>query len=36
MVALKTYLDNRPDIQDLGPDLLEAAQQLLSSDRELV
>jgi exonuclease SbcD len=30
MTALKTYLDNRQDIKDLVPDLLEAAQNLLS------
>ena len=30
MTALKTYLDNRQDIKDLVPELLEAAQNLLA------
>ena len=35
IAALKTYLDNRKDIRDLVPDLLEAAQKLLNSNDEL-
>ncbi|MGL5032620.1 MAG: exonuclease subunit SbcD [Microcystaceae cyanobacterium] len=34
MVALQTYLDNRQDIRDLVPDLIEAAQKLLNSDAD--
>ncbi|MEB3310697.1 MAG: exonuclease subunit SbcD [Snowella sp.] len=32
--ALKTYLDNRLDLKDLVPDLLQAAQQLLHGEQE--
>ena len=34
LAALRTYLDNREDIQDLKPDLLAAAEQLLTQDTE--
>jgi exonuclease SbcD len=32
LAALKTYLTSREDLQDIAADLLEAAQQLLTSD----
>ncbi|OKH26734.1 exonuclease sbcCD subunit D [Hydrococcus rivularis NIES-593] len=32
--ALKTYLTSRDDLKDIMPDLLEAAQSLLDSDRD--
>jgi exonuclease SbcD len=32
--ALKTYLDNRLDLKELGPDMLEAAKNLLNGEQE--
>lgn len=32
--ALKTYLDNRDDLQDISEEMLEAAEQLLTGDTE--
>jgi exonuclease SbcD len=32
--ALKTYLDNRLDLKELGPDMLEAAKNLLNGGRD--
>jgi len=32
--ALKTYLDNRLDLKELGPDMLEAAKNLLNGRQE--
>ncbi len=32
--ALKTYLDNRLDLKELGPDMLEAAKNLLNGKQE--
>ncbi|MGA1623621.1 MAG: exonuclease subunit SbcD [Synechocystis sp.] len=34
LAALRTYLDNREDIQELKPDLLAAAEHLLTQDSE--
>jgi exonuclease SbcD len=34
LAALRTYLDNREDIQALKPDLLAAADHLLTQDTE--
>ncbi|KJH70343.1 nuclease [Aliterella atlantica CENA595] len=34
MEALTTYLNNRPDLQDISAPMLEAAQRLLSADTE--
>ena len=32
--ALKAYLDNRLDLKELGPDMLEAAKNLLNGSQE--
>ena len=32
--ALKTYLDNREDLQEIAASMLEAAQKLLTDDEE--
>ena len=34
LAALRTYLDNREDIQELTPDLLAAAEHLLDQETE--
>nr|WP_174763012.1 exonuclease SbcCD subunit D [Anabaena sp. UHCC 0187] len=34
MAALKTYLNNREDLIDIAPSMLEAAQNLLTDDQE--
>ena len=36
MDALKTYLNNREDLKDIAPSMLEAAQNLLANDEELL
>ncbi len=36
MDALKTYLNNREDLKDIVPSMLEAAQNLLANDQELL
>jgi exonuclease SbcD len=35
MSALKTYLNNREDLKDIAPSMLEAAQNLLTDDHEI-
>ncbi|MDB9473864.1 exonuclease subunit SbcD [Dolichospermum circinale] len=35
MSALKTYLNNREDLKDIAPSMLEAAQNLLTDDQEI-
>jgi DNA repair protein SbcD/Mre11 len=35
MDALKTYLNNREDLQDIAASMLEIADQLLSKDDEI-
>jgi exonuclease SbcD len=36
MSALKTYLNNREDLKDIAPSMLEAAQNLLTDDQEII
>jgi len=36
MSALKTYLNNREDLKDIAPFMLEAAQNLLTDDQEII
>lgn len=36
MAALKTYLNNREDLKDIAPSMLEAAQNLLTDDQEII
>jgi exonuclease SbcD len=36
MDALKTYLNNREDLKDIAPSMLEAAQNLLANDEEIL
>nr|WP_174763940.1 exonuclease SbcCD subunit D [Anabaena sp. UHCC 0253] len=36
MEALKTYLNNREDLKDIAPSMLEAAQTLLTDDQEIL
>jgi DNA repair protein SbcD/Mre11 len=36
MVALSTYLENRPDLQDIAPAMIAAANELLAGDRTAV
>jgi len=36
MAALKTYLNNREDLKDIAPSMLEAAQNLLADDQEII
>ena len=36
MSALKTYLNNREDLKDIAPSMLEAAQNLLTDDQEKI
>ena len=36
MDALKTYLNNREDLKDIVPSMLEAAHNLLANDQELL
>ena len=35
MTALSTYLDNRPDLQEIATAMIAAANELLAGDREL-
>jgi exonuclease SbcD len=34
LAALKAYLENRKDLKDLVPDMLEAAERLLQGEGE--
>jgi DNA repair protein SbcD/Mre11 len=36
MVALSTYLDNRPDLKDIATAMIDAASELLANDRSIV
>ncbi len=36
MVALSTYLDNRSDLKDIATAMLDAASELLASDRNII
>ncbi len=36
MVALSTYLDNRPDLQDIATAMIDAASELLANDRSVI
>ncbi len=36
MVALSTYLDNRPDLKDIATAMIDAASELLANDRSVI